>query len=128
MVTVTMDQIIDFRKQGDIFDGVNLPLKVAYKLNKIKQAVNVEGDFYVDKFREIIDKYAKKDAEGKVELSEDENQIMIQEDKIDICDEELTALQELTVEIDNLGLSIDDFDDSLQCTPEALEVLMPFLS
>lgn len=128
MVTVTMDQIIDFRRQGDVFNGVNLPLKVAYKLNKIKQAVNAEGDFYTEKFREIIDKYAKKDADGKIELSEDENQIMIQEDKIDVCDEELTALQELTVEIDNLGLSIDDFGDDLQCTPEALEVLMPFLS
>ena len=36
MISVTMDQIIDFRNNGDFFDGVNLPLKAAYKLNKVR--------------------------------------------------------------------------------------------
>jgi hypothetical protein len=39
MVTVTMDQIIDFRDNGGFLSDTNLPLKVAYKLNKIRKAV-----------------------------------------------------------------------------------------
>ena len=128
MVNVTMDQIIAFRNAGEIFNGVNLPLKVAYKLNKIKKAVEENGEFYVTKFQEIIDTYAKKDENGQPVFNDEGDQIMIQEGKIDECNKALEELQELTVEIDNFNLSIDDFGDDVECTPKDLETLMPFLS
>ena len=106
MVTVTMDQIIAFRNAGDIFNGANLPLKVAYKLNKIKKAVEENGEFYINKFQEIVDSYAKKDADGQLVFSEDGGQIMIQDDKIEECNKALEELQQLTVEIDNSVVTI----------------------
>ena len=127
MVNVTMDQIIAFRNAGDIFGDTALPLKVAYKLNKLKKAIEVEGEFYATKFQEIVDTYAKKDENGNVVFSEDGNQIMIQDDKIAECNQALEDLQTLTVEIDNFNLTIDDFGDDIECTPENLEALMPFL-
>lgn len=127
MVNVTMDQIIAFRNAGDIFADYKLPLKVAYKLNKLKKAIEVEGEFYATKFQEIVDTYAKKDENGNVVFSEDGNQIMIQDDKIAECNQALEDLQTLTVEIDNFNLTIDDFGDDIECTPENLEALMPFL-
>jgi len=39
MVNVTMDQIIAFRNNGDFFSNTTLPLKGAYKINKIKKAI-----------------------------------------------------------------------------------------
>ena len=128
MVNVTMDQIIAFRNAGDIFGDYKLPLKVAYKLNKLKKAVEVEGEFYSNKFQEIVDTYAKKDENGQVVFSDDGSQIMIQDDKIDECNQALDDLQELTVEIDNCNLTIDDFGEDVECTPEDLEALMPFLN
>ena len=128
MVNVTMDQIIAFRNVGDIFGDYKLPLKVAYKLNKLKKAVEVEGEFYTNKFQEIVDTYAKKDENGQVVFSDDGSQIMIQDDKIDECNQALDDLQELTVEIDNCNLTIDDFGEDIECTPEDLEALMPFLN
>lgn len=128
MVNVTMDQIIAFRNAGDIFGDYKLPLKVAYKLNKLKKAVEVEGEFYVNKFQEIVDTYAKKDENGQVVFSDDGNQIMIQDGKVEECNQALEDLQNLTVEIDNCNLTIDDFGDDIQCTPEDLEALMPFLN
>ena len=59
MVKVTMDQIIAFRNNGDFFAGVSLPLKGAYKLNKIKKAIEKESEFYQEKFQEIVDTYAQ---------------------------------------------------------------------
>ena len=70
MVNATMDQIIAFRNAGDIFEGVSLPLKVAYKLNKLKKAIEVEGEFYISKFQEIIDTYAQKNKDGTPVFSE----------------------------------------------------------
>lgn len=128
MVNVTMDQIIAFRNAGDIFGDYKLPLKVAYKLNKLKKAVEVEGEFYSNKFQEIVDIYAKKDDNGQIVFSDDGNQIMIQDGKIEECNQALDDLQTLTVEIDNCNLTIDDFGEDVECTPEDLEALMPFLN
>ena len=127
MVTVTMDQIIAFRNADDIFGGMKLPLKSAYKLNKIKKAVETEGEFYSNKFQEIVDTYAKKDENGQLVFSDDGNQIMIQDGKVEECNAALADLQNLTVEIENYNLSIDDFGDGIECSPESLEALMPFL-
>ena len=128
MISVTMDNIIAFRNAGDIFGNVNLPLKVAYKLNKLKTSITNESEFYSNKFQEIVDKFAKKDDNGNIVFSDDGEQIMIAEGKIDECNKELEDLQKLTVEIDNQNLTIDDFGDGVECTPEELEVLMPFLN
>ena len=123
-----MEQIIDFRNSGDFFRSAELPLKGAYKLNKIRKNVEKEADFYSDKFQEIVDTYAKKDEEGNVVFSEDGNQIMIIEDKIEECNEKLLDLQNLEVEIENYDLKLEDLGENLSCSPDELEALMPFFS
>jgi len=128
MVTVTMDQIIDFRDNGGFLSDTNLPLKVAYKLNKIRKAVEKESEFYADKFQEIIHTYAKIDENGEIVFSEDGSQILIKDGMVEECNNALTELQGLEVQIENYNLSIDDFGEDLQCTPDQLNALMPFMN
>ena len=52
---------------------------------------------------------------------------MIKEGMVEECNKALTDLQELEVEIDNYGLTLDDLGENLECTPEELEALMPFM-
>ena len=92
------------------------------------KAEQAEGEFYSNKFQEIVDTYAKKDENGDIVFSEDGNQIMIEDGKVEECNQALADLQELTVEIDNCNLTIEDFGDDVECTPEDLEALMPFLA
>lgn len=127
MVNVTMDQIIAFRNNGDFFSNATLPLKGAYKLNKIKKAIEKESEFYQEKFQEIVDKYAKHDDDNNIVFSEDGNQIMIKEGMVEECNQALADLQSLEVQIENYGLSLDDLGEGLECTPEELEALMPFM-
>lgn len=127
MTNVTMDQIIAFRNNGDFFSNATLPLKGAYKLNKIKKAVEKESEFYTDKFQDIVNTYAKKDDEGNLVFSEDGNQIMIKDGMVEECNQALADLQDLEVEIETYGLSLEDLGDDLECTPEELEALMPFM-
>jgi len=127
MVNVTMDQIIAFRNNGNFFAGTSLPLKGAYKINKIKKAVEKESEFYQEKFQEIVDQYAQKDENGEVVFSEDGNQIMIKDGLVEECNKALNDLQELEVEVDNYGLTLDDLGEDVECTPEELEALMPFM-
>ena len=128
MAQVTMEQLMDFRNSDDFFGTTVIPLKGAYKINKIKKAVEQEAEFYSTKFQEIVDKYAQKDETGQVKFSEDGDQILIQEDKIAECNQALEDLQNMTVEIDNFNLTLADLGDNLQCTPEQLEALMPFVT
>ena len=127
MATITMEQVIDFRNNIDFFMNVSLPLKGAYKLNKIRKALDKESDFYGDKFQEIIDTYAKKDENDNIVFSEDGNEIMIQEDKIEECNKALEDLQNLEIEIDNYNLSIEDLGEDFECTPEQLNALMSLM-
>ena len=126
-ITVTMDQIIAFRNNNEFFGSANLPLKGAYKLNKIKKAVEKESEFYREKFQEIVDTYARKDDNDQIVFSEDGNQIMIKDGMVEECNQALTDLQDLEIEIENYGLSLEDLGEDLECTPEELEVLMPFM-
>ena len=46
---------------------------------------------------------------------------------IEECNQALTDLQDLEVEIENYNLSLEDLGEDIQCTPEELEALMPFM-
>ena len=127
MVTVTMDQIIDFRDNGVFFADTNLPLKGAYKLNKIRKAIEKESEFYQEKFQEIVNTYAKMDENGQIVFSEDGSQILIKDGMVEECNKALEELQKLEVQIENYNLSIDDFGENLECTPDQLNALMPFM-
>lgn len=127
MVNVTMDQIIAFRNNGDFFSNTTLPLKGAYKLNKIKKAVEKEGEFYTEKFQEIVEQYAKHDENGQLVFSDDGNQILIKDGMVDECNKALEDLQNLEVQIESYGLTLDDLGENLECTPDELEALMPFM-
>ena len=127
MVDVTMEQVIAFRNAANIFNNYKLPLKIAYKMNKLRKAVDAEGEFYSNKFQEIVDTYAQHDDNGQVVFSEDGEQILIKDGMVEECNKALADLQSLTVSIDNCNLTVDDFGDDIECTPEELEALMPFL-
>ena len=127
MIKVTMDQIIAFRNSEDFFGDTHLPLKGAYKINKIRKAVEKEAEFYSEKFQQILKDYAKKDEEGNLIFSEDGNQIMIQDDKIIECNKALEELQALEVEIENYNFTIEDLGEGIECTPDQLSALMPFM-
>lgn len=128
MITVTMEQVMNFRNSGEFFNSATIPLKGAYKLNKIRKAIEKESEFYSEKFQEIINQYAQKDEDGNLAFSEDGDQIMIKPDVIEECNQALIDLQNLEVQIENYNLTIEDLGEDLECTPDELDVLMPFMA
>ena len=127
MVKITMEQVLNFKNNNDFFNTASLPLKGAYKLNKIRKAVEKESEFYSDELQKIIEKYSKRDENGDYVFNEDGSQIMIDDDKIDECNEALSNLQELEIEVDNCNLTIEDLGEDIECTPDQLDALMPFI-
>ena len=128
MITVTMQQALDFRRAYNVFNEVKLPLKAAYKLTKIKNAVENETQYYGEKFQEIVDTYAQKDENGNLKYNEDGTQILIKDGMIMECNQKLEELHNLEIGIENYNLTIDDLGDSIEVTAGDLDALMPFLS
>ena len=128
MVTVTMQQALDFRKAYNFFNEIKLPLKAAYKLTKIKQAVEKETEYYGEKFQEIVDTYAKKDEDGNLMYSKDGTQILIKDGMVMECNQKLEELHELEIGIENYDLKIEDLGEGIEVTTDDLDALMPFFS
>ena len=128
MITVTMQQALDFRRAYGIFNEIKLPLKAAYKLTKIKNAVEKETEYYGEKFQEIVDTYAQKDENGNLKYNEDGSQILIKDGMVMECNQKLEELHNLEVGIENYNLTIDDLGDGIEVTAGDLDALMPFLS
>ena len=128
MITVTMQQALDFRKAYNFFNEIKLPLKAAYKLTKIKQAVEKETEYYGEKFQEIVDTYAKKDENGNLMYNEDGSQILIKDGMVMECNQKLEELHNLEIGIDNYNLTIEDLGEGIEVTTEDLDALMPFFS
>lgn len=128
MITVTMQQALDFRKAYIYFNGIKLPLKAAYKLTKIKQAIEKETEYYGQKFQEIVDTYAQKDENGNLKYNEDGTQIMIKDGMVMECNQKLEELHNLEIGIENYNLTIDDLGEGIEVTVDDLDALMPFLS
>ena len=80
-----------------------------------------------NQFQEIVDTYAQKDEKNNPVFSDDGSQILIKEDMIEECNQALEDLQELEIEIETYGLSLEDLGENIECTPEELEALMPFM-
>lgn len=123
-----MQQALEFRRAYNYFNSVKLPLKAAYKLTKIKNAIDTETQYYGEKFQEIIDTYAQKDENGNLKYSEDGAQILIKDGMIIECNQKLEELHNLEVGIENYNLTIDDLGDGIEVTTEDLSALMPFFS
>ena len=128
MITITMQQALDFRKAYNFFNEIKLPLKAAYKLTKIKQAVENETQYYGEKFQEIVDTYAKKDENGNLMYNEDGTQILIKDGMVMECNQKLEELHNLEIGIENYNLTIDDLGEGIEVTTEDLDALMPFFS
>ena len=128
MITVTMQQALDFRKAYNYFNSIKLPLKAAYKLTKIKDSVEKETEYYGEKFQEIVDTYAKKDENGNLQYNEDGTQILIKDGMVAECNDKLEELHSLEIGIENYNLTIDDLGENIEVTADDLDALIPFLS
>ena len=125
--TVTMQNVIDFRETAQVFREKSLPLQGAYKLMKISNALEKDVEFYGNRFQEIIETYGDKNEDGTYKFSEDGGQIIIKEGKVDECNKAIEELLKIEVTVDNLDFTIENLGE-MNCTPEELEGLMPFLN
>lgn len=119
--------ITDMYRTIQILSNQKLPLKGAFRLNQIANAIKPHNEFYAEKFGKIIEQYAKRDENGQPQLDATKTNVLIQEDKIQECSEKLNELNNLEVELsDNLYITLNDLGD-IECSVQDLQGLTPVL-
>ena len=121
-----MQQIIEFQKFYNNVKNIKLPLKTAYKLNKLFIQANEELSFYQQKFSEIINEFGKRDENGELVYSSDKTSIEIEDARRDECLQKIEELQNLEVNIEGIEFTTDELE-SLNLTISEVECLMPFI-
>ena len=121
-----MQQIIEFQKFYNNVKNIKLPLKTAYKLNKLFIQANEELSFYQQKFVEIINNFGKRDENGELVYSSDKTSIEIEEARRDECFQKIEELQNLEVDINGIDFTIEELE-GFNLTISEVECLMPFI-
>jgi len=127
---VTIEQILDFNGSVDEFLEKPLNIKTAYKLAMIKRQTDEQTAFYQTSFFKILNEYGKKDENGELQRVQEgvnEGNVLIQEDKLEECNNALSDLMGLEVEINNYNLKLEDFGD-MEVSADDLATIIPFLS
>ena len=127
---VTIEQILDFNGSVEEFLEKPLNIKTAYKLAMIKRQTDEQTDFYQTSFFKILNEYGKKDENGELQRVQEgvnEGNVLIQEDKLEECNNALSDLMGLEVEINNYNLKLGDFGD-MEVSADDLTTIIPFLS
>lgn len=108
---IKIQEALSFEHFSNQVMSYNPPIEVAYKLAKLKRILQGDIDFYNIELEKIIKKYAQKNEDGTYKFSEDGKMIMIDTDKIEECQSQMSKLNQLEIEvdIDAYLLDIEDF-------------------
>ena len=123
---MNMNQIMEFK---GFYEGVKdkkLPLKVAYKLNKLITKVEEEIAFYQSTFSKIIEEYAERDENGNYIFIDGNASIKIIPGKEEECNKKVRELNELPLVIEGIEFDLDELD-CLDMTIAEMNCLMPFI-
>ena len=112
---------LDFYKKEK---ETKIPFSTGYKMKKINDQLTKEVEFYYQSLREIIQTYTEKNEDGSIKIENDN--YIIQKDKIEECNQKLDELNQLEVEVTDTYFTAEELI-SFEITIETLEALSPFI-
>lgn len=121
-----MYEAVKFQKLYTEIKDNKMPLRLAYKLNKLFQEVEKSIIFYQESLNKLIEEYGKKDENGNFVPTETGDGITIKEEDIEECGKKVQELNELEVVVDSVKFNLEELE-SLELTISEIGFLMPFI-
>ena len=122
-------KIIEIISYQDLYAKLKdrqMPVKIAYKLNKLNAQLATEVAFYQESVQKILNECAQKDEEGNYIPNEDQTGVMIKPELLEECYTKINELQNLKVPIPDITFALDELD-CLGITPAELGCLIPLI-
>lgn len=121
MITMTVNDLLNVIPV--LREMVRKPFKggVAFKLARLMRELDKESELFEQSRMQLAEKYAKRKDDGSFELDE-ANNIILQEDKIVECNEEMMSLLATKLEINADKIPVSAFDDIEIAPSQALVI------
>lgn len=104
----------DLVKATKIFETLSqekINVRTSYKIMKVLKETKNDVDFWQEKGKEIIEKYAQRDDNNQIMVTPDQDGVMLQNDKLDDFNKEYNELNETEIQIPDIKFEIDEFDE-----------------
>lgn len=126
---IKIEKILQFPTVYEKIKCYRLPIKMAYNFSKINNEVINALNFYKEQYTLIAEKYGEKDESGALIPGEGGRGIKIKPECLDECQNALTELFELEVDLNCELLSLSDLEiiENFTLTANDAEILMPFI-
>ena len=125
MIQVSLNDILNSIPVFREVSTKTLPVKTAFRIARLIRELDKENTTFDDSRRKIIEKFAERDENNNMKQTEEGN-IVIQTDKIEFCNKEMTDLLNMVVEVNADKLNIDDFGD-IEITPIQMLAMDSFI-
>lgn len=83
-----------------LLENKNIPIKTLFKLRGINKVVKEKSEEYKDLSTQIFQKYAKRNEEGLLELTD--NRVLIPQDNIELFKQAQKELNEIEIPLENI--------------------------
>ena len=121
-----LQTILNFPQFYSLTTTTKIPIKTAYKLSHLADAIEKEINFYRTKFRETLDEYCLLDDDGNYATTDDGTGYKIQPGKEVECNQAMEDLHALEIELPDITFAIDEFD-GMELRIQDLNGIMPFI-
>lgn len=119
-----LSQIDSLKNTLNILSQKELSFKLAYKISTLTDQIEKDSEFFRNKFRDIVLKYAERDQEGEVVF--DGENVKIRQKDIPAAEKELDELNNVETTETNIFFTLDEFE-GLEIKPSELTGLLPFI-
>lgn len=116
---LTLLQIVNAKPILEKLSGMSLPIKVAYRINKILSKVNSEYKSFEDTRVSLIKKFGKEQDDGNIEVVDDNRTKFF---------EEVTELLSEEIDLNIPLLDMNAFPDSIELSSQELSLINAFFS
>lgn len=120
-----LNDIIETRAVIEEYLDYDLNINTAYKFTKFLLETENDYNFFIEKTKEIIEKYAKRDENNQI-ITNDAG-FSIQEDKIEIAEKELINLSLIDINIGNYFCFNMSELEGLKISCRKLRTFIPFI-
>ena len=127
MITMTVNDLMNVVPV--LREMAEKPFKgaITFKLARLMREIDKEMTLFEESRQKLAEKYALRDDNGQIVLTEDGN-IRLQEDKVQECNEEMISLLTTEVEINADKISASAFDN-IEIAPNqaiAIDILIDY--
>lgn len=125
-MTINLSKLIHFSKFYNEVKATRIPVKTAYKLNKLVLAIDEQNKFYGEQLNLILADCADHDENGNYIPTNDSVGVKIIDRKQSEFISRINELLLLEVEVPDISFDIDEFGN-IELTMESFNIITPFL-